>query len=191
MKRCLVLFICLLAIAGCSRNMESQSEGGKASGMQSGKLLPPITANLDVIEEPLSRDQMKMNLHVKFGNPEAQAKAVFEASGVIQNSKAGKTVLTEWTEVQEGETVSIPITVKAEEFGQGSIKIKVEAYDQNGKFKYSLNPTQYFLVTEEEVLTGKNGFTELELQHLNCLKEQGKISDKEYESRKEEIMKGN
>ncbi len=148
--------------------MESQSQGGKAAPVQSGKLLPPITANLEVIEEPLSRDQMKLDLHVKFGNPEAQAEAVLEASGVIQNSEAGKTVLAEWTDVQEGEIATVPITVKAEEFGQGSIKVKVEAFDQDGKFKYSLNSTQYFLVTEE-VLTGKNGFTELELQHLRSI----------------------
>jgi hypothetical protein len=47
------------------------------------------------------------------------------------------------------------------------------------------------LITKEEVLTGKNGFAELELQHIDHLKQRGKISDKEYETRKEELMKGN
>jgi hypothetical protein len=64
------------------------------------------------------------------------------------------------------------------------MKVKVEAYDQDGKFKYSLNPTQYFLVTDEEVLTGNNGYTQLELQHINHLKQQGKISDTEYKPEK-------
>ena len=42
---------------------------------------------------------------------------------VIKNSKRGKKFFLKWTEVQVG--------------------------DQDGKFKYSLNPTQYFLVTKE------------------------------------------
>lgn len=114
-----------------------------------------------------------------------------ETSGVNQNSEEGNKVLAEWTEVQEGETATVPITVKAKEFGQGSMKVKVEAYDQACEFKYSLNPTQYFLVTIEDVLTGENGFTELELQHIDHLKQQSKIFEKEYETRKEELMKGN
>lgn len=63
-------------------------------------------------------------------------------------------------------------------------------YDEDGKLKYGVNPTQYFLVSKEEVISGNNGFMELELQHLDHLKEQGKISNKEYEKRKEEVTKG-
>jgi hypothetical protein len=66
------------------------------------------------------------------------------------------------------------------------MKDKVEAYNQDGKFNYSMSPTQYFLVTKDEVLTGIKGFTEFELQQ-----QQGMNSDKEYETRKEELMKGN
>jgi hypothetical protein len=74
--------------------------------------------------KPLSPDQMNLNLHVKFGNPESHIKAVLETSGVIQNSEAEKKVLAEWTEVQGGETATVPITVKAKEFGSkgGSIR---------------------------------------------------------------------
>ncbi|MCA1063716.1 hypothetical protein QTG56_11180 [Rossellomorea sp. AcN35-11] len=74
--------------------------------------------------------------------------------------------------------------VKAKEFGRGSMKVKVEAYDQDGKFKYSMNPTQYLLVTKEEVSTAKNGFSELELQHIDHLKQVGNIFEEEYKTRK-------
>jgi hypothetical protein len=46
------------------------------------------------------------------------------------------------------------------------------------------------LITKEEVLTGKNGFAELELQHIDHLKQRGKISDKEYENLKRRIDEG-
>lgn len=190
MKKYLFLFICLMIMTGCSQNVQSDSERSKTPPNQPGKLLPPITANLEVTEEPLRPDQMKWNLHVKFGNSEAHAKAVMETYGVILNSEAGNEILAEWTELQEGETATVPITVKAKEFGQGSMKVKVEVYDQDGKFKYSMNPTQYFLFTKEEVLTGNNEVTELELQHIDHLKQRGKISDKEYETVKEELMEG-
>lgn len=156
-----------------------------------GKLLPPIVAKLNVIGEPSSQERIYLKLHVNFDHAEAQVKAVLEESGVVQNREAGKTVLAEWTNVQEGETHTVPVTVKAEKSGQGSVKVRVEAYDQEGRFKYSMNPTKYFLVTEEEVLTGINGFEELELEHLDQLKERGKILDKEYARRKVEILKGN
>jgi hypothetical protein len=72
-----------MIITGCSQKVQSDSERGKTPQKQPGKLLPPITANLEVIEKPLRPDQMKWNLHVKFGNPEANAKAVLETSGVV------------------------------------------------------------------------------------------------------------
>ncbi|WP_341356779.1 hypothetical protein [Rossellomorea sp. y25] len=178
MKKYLFFFICLMIMTGCSQNIQSHSERIKTPLNQSWKLFPSIITNFEVIEKPLRPDQMKWNLHVKFGNPETHVKVVLETSGVIQSSEEGNKAL-EWTEVQEGETATVTIAVKAKEFGQGSMKVKVEAYDQDGKFKYSLNPTQYFLVTKEEVLTGNNGVTELELQHIDHLNQKGKISDKD------------
>ncbi|MCA1063717.1 hypothetical protein QTG56_11175 [Rossellomorea sp. AcN35-11] len=92
MKKYLFLFICFMIMTGCSQNVQSDSERGKTSPKHPGKLLPPITANLEEIDRPLRPDQMKWNLHVTFGDPEAHAKAVLETSGVIQNSEEGNKV---------------------------------------------------------------------------------------------------
>lgn len=69
--------------------------------------------------------------------------------------------------------------------------MKVEAYDEIGNLKYGVNPTQYFLVNKDEVLSGNNGFLELKLLYIDHLKEKGKISGMEYKKRKEEIFRGN
>jgi len=182
-KRCLFLLMCIISMVGCSQESTSPK--------QSGKMLPPIKAKLEVEEESLSNDIIQLTLRITFENSETKAKAILEESGAIQIAEVGKTVLGEWSNLQKGEAISIPIDVKAKGNGKGSIKVRVEAYDENGKLKYGMNPSQYFLVSEEEVLTGNNGFMDLEIQHLDHLKEQGKISNKEYEKRKEEIMKGN
>jgi hypothetical protein len=60
-----------------------------SSHPKSNKILG-IGVNLEAIEKPLRPEQMKWNLHVKFGNPEAHVKVVLEMSGVIQNSEAEK-----------------------------------------------------------------------------------------------------
>lgn len=191
MNKRILIFICLITLIGCSEHNKSQSEGRTAATQQSGKMLVPIRATLEVVEEPIVREHMRLNLHVEYLRAEGSGRVVFESSGVIQKLEPDKKILAEWTSIKAGQTAVIPITINAQKFGEGSIRVKVEAYDQNGKFHYSSNPTQYFLVKGEEVLTGRSGFTDLKLQYIAHLKENGKISYLDYLRRKEKILSGN
>lgn len=182
-KKYLFFYMCVMALAGCSPK--------PASPEQAEKMTPPIETELLVEKTSLSSDTIKLILQVTFENSELKAKAILQESGLIKSAESGRTILGDWNSIQKGETFSIPFSVKAEGYGKGSIRVNVEAYDENGKLKYGMNPYKYFLVSKEEVLTGNNGYMGLEIQHLDHLKEQGKISNKEYEKRKEEIMKGN
>lgn len=181
MKKLCILLLCMIALAGCNKQEQSPEH--------SQKMTPPIEANIKV--DNLQKDVFELSLEVKFLNPEYLTKAVLEESGVIKSAESSRSLLGEWRGIQEEATYSIPIKVKADGYGKGSVRVRVEAYDQSGTLKYGMNPKQYFLVTKEEVLTGNNGYTELELLHLTHLKDEGKISEKEYEKRKEEITKGN
>ncbi|KOO48562.1 hypothetical protein [Priestia koreensis] len=141
MNKRILIFICLITLIGCSEHNKSQNEW-RAVTKQSGKMLVPIRATLEVVEETLVRKHMKLNLHVEYLRAEGSGRVVFESSGVIQNAEPDKKILAEWTDIKEGQTALIPITINARNFGKGSIKVKVEAYDQNGTFDYSLNPAQ-------------------------------------------------
>lgn len=181
MKKLCILLMCMIVLAGCD-NQQQPPEHPQ-------KMTPPIEANIKV--DNLQEDVFELSLEVKFLNREYLAKAVLEESGIIKSAESGRSLLGEWRGIQERATYSIPFKVKAEGYGKGSVRVLIEAYDQSGTLKYGMNPKQYFLVTKEEVLTGNNGYMELELQHLTHLKDEGKISEKEYEKRKEEITKGN
>lgn len=179
----ILLLLSMLALAGCSEESSSRE--------QAGKMTPPIDVKLEVKEESLSSDTIQLTLRVEFESAESKAKAILLESGVIKSAESGRSVLGDWTSIQTGETFSVPFTVKADGYGKGSVRVKVEAYGDNGELKYGLNPYKYFLVKKEEVLTGNNGYMELELEHLDHLREQGGISMNEYDKRKEKIMREN
>jgi len=176
---------------GCSKNSEIQRENGTDPTQPSGKVLIPIKATLEVVGKQLDRKHMKLNLHVEYLRAEGSGRVVLESAGVIQSLEPDKRILAEWTDIKAGKTANIPITLNAKKLGEGSIRVKVEAYNEDGKFHYSLNPTQYFLVTEEEVRTGTTRFTDLKLEHIKYLRENGKISYIEYLRRKEKITSEN
>jgi hypothetical protein len=96
----------------------------------------------------------------------------------------------EFKEILSNQQKEIPVRVCSEKNGTGGLIASVSAYDSSGnKLSDSLSEL-LFHISEEEVLAGQNGLMELELKHLEHLKEQGKITKKKYDEERKKILNG-
>ncbi|MEE9225957.1 MAG: hypothetical protein V3U68_07175, partial [Bacteroidota bacterium] len=96
----------------------------------------------------------------------------------------------EWNNLLAGEHVITRGTFRIEDLGDGEIKASIMVLDETGQVLYGRSSALYFLVTEDQILTGSSSPMLLKIEHLKTALNSGAITQEEYEEALEEVLGG-
>jgi hypothetical protein len=110
-----------------------------------------------------------------------------EASGVVFLKELPS---VEWNDLSAGQEVIARTTFGIENVGEGEIKWEVQVTDEFTSVIYARRADLYFLVTEQQILTGTNSPLLLRLEYLERALESGAMTQDEYDQAVEDVLGG-
>ena len=193
-----VVSLLLMAVVACSTSKSGSSRSQTENSGESvlppatetpgGKVLPPLEVGLDVGGGELfvGRNFPLTLIFIPQENVR-RATGQVEASGVVALSDTTELF---WNDLGAGEEHSSELQFSIDGPGEGEIRALVQVFDETGEILYGRSASLYFLVTEEEVLTGTSSPLELKLRRLERDLESGAITEEQYQELLDEVLGG-
>lgn len=175
----IILFMLfLLCITGC-----------KMPEKVTGKPTDPIKIHIKFAESEYNKDEnIKLNIAYDFLDQNSKsAKITIEADAPIKLDNTEFQISN--IENIKSKSINVKLMKPFDTNGYGIIRANLYTYDEGGEQLYYKSTSIYFHISDDEVMLGIYGVTELREKHLKKLLDTGKITDKEYKVLMEELSR--
>jgi hypothetical protein len=177
----------LAVLAGCSPHAPAPPGTGDRPE-PGGKPLPPLEVGLDLQPGRLGvGTEVPFTLRVVWQREASRARVSVQAAGVVALHRRPDPTPRH---AGERDRWSVAGSVRLQRQGEGELRGTAEALDAAGQVLYGRSATLYVLVHGGEVLTGTVSPSDLRLRAARMDLDAGRISPREYERLREDILGG-